>query len=164
MTRKILDRIAAQQAGVERALKASGRALVAAAGGTAPRARGRAINRPEQALQILVVDYLRQALIGQSRVWFCPNGGHLTPAQRGIFKRMGLQAGVGDLHIIWEAGGYGVIELKRPGGAHEIRETQTDFGLAMTGCGHRFAVCDSLEGVVETLLSWGAPLNPRVRI
>lgn len=72
------------------------------------------MNRPEQMIQRAIIEYadlvrlpvdpkywhpaLAKMKLGQF-LHFTPNGGHLTPAQRGIFKAMGLRAGVWDLQL-----------------------------------------------------------------
>lgn len=131
------------------------------------RRRGRSMRRPEQALQITVVEFLRRALMGPATVWFCPNGGHLSKTQRGVFQRMGLLSGVGDLHVVWRGAtgeaGYGVIEMKAPGEADAATAAQLEFGRSLRACGHCFAVADSLEAVVAALRDWGCPLDPHVR-
>lgn len=150
------------------ALTARQAAVLEASGAAKPRRRGRAMRRPEQSLQITVVEYLRRALMGSATVWFCPNGGHLSKTQRAVFQRMGLLSGVGDLHIIWRTPtgepGYGVIEMKAPGKADAASDEQVGFGRRLRACGHRFAVADSLEAVVEALWNWDCPLNTQVRL
>lgn len=127
-----------------------------------PRVRGQAIQRPEQSLQITVVDFLRRALISPARVWFVPNGGHLSKAQRGLFMRMGLLSGVSDLHLIWP-GHYGVLEMKAPGKGADTRVSQILFQDDVAACGHHHAIADSFEAAISAVRGWGAPLNPAVR-
>ncbi len=168
MTRVRDPRWAARQGEVSAALTAHQSAAVEAVTGVKPRRIGRNIRRPEQSLQILVIDYLRRALIGPATVWFCPNGGHLSKTQRAVFQRMGLTSGVGDLHLIWRGPtgepGYGVIEMKAPGKADAASDEQIAFGRRLRACGHRFAVADSLEAVIAALGEWNVPLNPQVRL
>ncbi len=114
------------------------------------------MNRPEQALQRLVVDFLRRAVIAPAMFWFCPNGGNLSQAQRGAFKAMGLTAGVADLHFIWP-GGYGVIELKA--GRGKLSTEQEGFRDAVLANGHRWAEARTLDEVVSRLKEWGFPLR-----
>lgn len=168
MTRVRDPRWAARQSQVSATLTAHQSAAVEAVTGAKPRRRGRNIRRPEQSLQILVVEYLRRALIGPATVWFCPNGGHLSKTQRAVFQRMGLTSGVGDLHLIWRSPtgepGYGVIEMKAPGKGGEASDEQIAFGRRLRACGHPFAVADSLEAVIAALGEWNCPLNPQVRL
>lgn len=121
------------------------------------------MNRAEDALQILVCDFLRLAIKRPDRFWFCPNGGNLSKAQAGKFKRMGLTPGVGDLHFAWATGSrrqfpcYGVVELK----AGKNRETadQIAFGADLVVLGHTYAACWTIEEVVATLIRWEVPLH-----
>ena len=72
-------------------------------------------NRPEEALQRAVASYLDLAL-PHDAVWFHPpNGGARSKAEAGIFKAMGVKAGVPDIIVIYR-GRVVCIELKAPGG------------------------------------------------
>ncbi len=71
--------------------------------------------RPEEMFQRAVARYLDLAL-PEDAVWFHPpNGGARSKAAAGIFKAMGVKAGVPDLIVIYQ-GQVVAIELKAPGG------------------------------------------------
>lgn len=72
------------------------------------------MNRPEQMIQRAIIEYADLVRMPvDTRYWpesiatskigrflhFTPNGGHLSVAQRGIFKAMGLRPGVWDLQL-----------------------------------------------------------------
>lgn len=111
---------------------------------------------PEAELQAAVCRFLAVAMTPPSRFFFCPNGGNLSRTQAGRFKAMGLTPGVPDLHFIWP-GGYGVIELKAAKG--RLDDKQVAFLGHVQECGHRWAVCRSVEQVESTLREWGVPLR-----
>ena len=118
---------------------------------------------PEQKLQVEVIEWLRLALIPPATVWFCPNGVNLPPWLAGLLQRMGLLAGVHDLHVIYPRAngnsGYGTLELKA--GSNTADPEQEAFGLRMTACGHRWALCRSLSEVDAALRDWGVPLRSK---
>lgn len=122
--------------------------------------------RPEDALQIQVVDFLRLAVKCPDRFWFCPNGGNLSTAQAGTFKRMGLTPGVHDLHFAWATGSqrqfpcFGTIELKA--GKNTLTPQQEEFGADMLKLGHTWAEARSLEQVIATLKAWDFPLQAKL--
>lgn len=119
--------------------------------------------RPEDILQIHVVEFLRLAVKRPDRFWFCPNGGNLSRAQAGTFKAMGLTPGVPDMHFMWASGAarqfpcYGVIELKA--GKNTETADQVAFGKDAAALGHTYAVCRSIEEVERTLRAWSFPLH-----
>ena len=71
--------------------------------------------RPEQALHRAAAQFLDVALPDDA-VWFHPpNGGARTKAEAGIFRALGVKAGVPDLVIVYR-GRLIAIELKAPRG------------------------------------------------
>lgn len=72
-------------------------------------------------------------------LFFIPNGGNLSKAQRGRFKAMGLKSGVSDLFLPIPCGGYhGLwIELKARNGT--LRQSQRAWLDRMRGMG--YAAC-----------------------
>lgn len=97
-------------------------------------------NQPEEQLQRAVAAFLDVAL-PEDAVWFhVPNGGARTKAEAGIFKAMGVKAGVPDVLILWRGQLY-CIELKAPGrslspGQRDMRDrllkSGAEWGLAKT--------------------------------
>lgn len=141
--------------------------------------RGVKIKKPRKQMegdfQVQLVNVLRLALLPPARVWFVPNGGNLSKAQRGRFKAMGLTAGVHDLHVIWrrpfdeaqapaldaEGNGiapcFGTLELKA--GKGELTEGQEDFAKSMEACGHQWAEVRTITEALKTLAQWGVPMR-----
>jgi hypothetical protein len=117
------------------------------------------MNRPEQNLQIQVVDFLRIALSPPATFFSVPNGGYRTPREASLMKATGQRAGVPDLWIMWP-GNLGGIELKAPKGV--LSEDQMLWREITEANLHRWAVCRSVNEVVATLEDWGAPLKARV--
>lgn len=125
------------------------------------------MNRPEQVLQLAVADFLRVAVRRPDRWWWVPNGTHIPNGKtRGLYQRMGLTAGVSDLHFAWAFGSarqfpaYGVIELKAGKGVERV--DQEKFGDDMTKLGHTYAVCRAVGEVEATLLGWDFPLRAKL--
>ena len=124
------------------------------------RPRGRNIKRPEQDLQIQIADFLRVATIPPAQWWHVPNGVGMSKTQRAMRQKMGLTPGVHDLHFVWcdqEMPCFGTIELKAKAG--RLTPDQEAFGVDLEGCGHEWAVCTSLEEVVDILTAWNFPLR-----
>jgi hypothetical protein len=129
---------------------------------------------PEADLQESVVAELKLRTVSPARFWFCPNGGNLSKVQSARFQRMGLTKGVPDLHFVWieqtsqptrfaelpvvrAFPRYGVIELKAGRGKATVE--QQDFLADMAVIGHRYAVCNRADDVMQTLRRWGFPLR-----
>lgn len=101
-------------------------------------------NRPEQALQIATASYLDLAL-PEDAVWFHPpNGGARSKAEAGIFKAMGVKAGVPDIIIIWR-GRVIAIELKAPNG--RLSTAQKDMHAYLTQAGAFVYTATDVAGV-----------------
>jgi len=116
-----------------------------------PYKRRRIVNRPEQTLQCHVADALRW--LKPNCLWSSiPNEGKRSRLIGGMLKKMGMRPGMGDLVFLW-SDGCGLIELKAPG------ETQSDNQIAVEKeCierGIRYAVCWSLDHVIDVLVRWG---------
>lgn len=118
--------------------------------------RKKAMQRPEQAMQIAIFNQLRPLMVLQKNKKFfaahIPNGGYRTPAEAQIFKSMGVRAGMADIILLLPPetdviGGTGrtvFIELKafkppktkpdkKPDTAKLQSETQADFmGIVQT--------------------------------
>lgn len=122
---------------------------------------------PEHSLQILCMDYFRRALPRPCVIWFCPNGVALSRAWRFLAMRLGLLAGVHDVHLIWP-GGFGTLEFKNPNGKASMTAGQEVFATDMMDCGHHWAEVTSLEQARAVVASWlataGLQLNPRIHL
>jgi hypothetical protein len=122
----------------------------------APRKRGRAINRPEQALQISVVRYLDLALPDSVQWFHPPNGGGRTPYEGVVFKSLGVKPGIPDLCFVWNGHAYGV-ELKSESGTLTIAQIARQAALRTAGM--PVETCRSIEEVRDRLQAWGFPLR-----
>ena len=119
------------------------------------------MRHPEQDFQKAVVGFLSVALRADEVFFFHPaNGGARSRAEAGIFKAMGVKAGVPDLVFV-SGRGFFAIELKAPGGGvvstaqKAVHETWRGFGVGV-------AVCKSLEEVCACLKGWGFTLRARL--
>lgn len=125
------------------------------------------MNRPEQALQISVVNWLR---VVAPDLFFLhiPNGGRRSKVEAGIFKSMGVRAGAYDLLFILPSksqapsGGAraAFIELKAPGTGHrKPPDNQAKFAADCARVEAPCFVCDSLEQVANALQGLGVKLR-----
>jgi hypothetical protein len=115
-----------------------------------------ALMRPEEQLQRSVVDLLR-LYEARGSLTFChvPNGGYRTPAEAGMFRSLGVRAGVADL-IVWAAGGASFgIELKAKAG--KLSPAQAAWHGTLESLGHRVYVCRSVDDVERCLRAEGVP-------
>ncbi len=110
------------------------------------------MKRLEDQLQIQTCAYLAHALIPPALFFHIPNGGHRSKAQAGMFKAMGVKAGLPDLCIILAGRAYW-IELKAPKGVLSATQKDMREKLAMAGCSH-WAQARSLDEVIEILKDW----------
>jgi len=108
----------------------------------------------EDALQEQVFTYLRLQYGSRSHIQFfaVPNGGKRNVWEAARLKKQGVRAGVPDIFIFWD-GGYGVIELKIGGGY--LSKMQVIFREEWVSRGDKYAVCRTLESVIDTLKQWG---------
>ena len=113
-------------------------------------------NRPEEALQRSVAQYLDLAL-PEDAVWFHPpNGGARSKAEAGIFKAMGVKAGVPDIIIIWRARVF-AIELKGERGKLSSAQKEMQFRFRMADA--RVSTARTIEEVEWILREWCVPLR-----
>ena len=112
-------------------------------------------NRPEQAIQRAVVEYLRiMENLGKLTFWHVPNGGARTKAEGGIFKSLGVRAGVPDLVLLFPGGRTAFIEIKAPTG--RLSAAQKAFRNTAEVLGFPFLDArgvDEVEGFVRRLLA-----------
>lgn len=135
--------------------------LVQEAPRAAPGEKARTIsNRPEEALQLQVVEYLELALPAPLRFWHTPNQrGTRTAWENKLLAALGVKPGIGDVLIggwrtlIW-------IELKSPTG--RLSEAQKDWRDWCALVGIPWFLCRSLEDVVEALESLQIRLKVRL--
>lgn len=110
------------------------------------------MKRPEEALHRAVAVYLNYVLPSDA-VWFhVPSGGKRSKAEGGIFKAMGVKAGVPDIYILHRGHSY-FIELKPKGRyASKVQKEMMD-NLARAGA--ECVLCRSLDEVTGVLIIWG---------
>lgn len=117
--------------------------------------------RPEDALQIAAVDFLHKALPKECVFFHIPNGGARTRTEAGIFKAMGVVAGILDIcimtrnHVIW-------FEFKAAGTKHRqsaLSDAQRAMISRLGRLGHWVFVVDSLDEVENSLRSVGLQLR-----
>lgn len=119
------------------------------------------MNRPEQAVQKAIVDFLEVSLPAQSS-FYChvPNGGWRGKIEAAILKRLGVKAGVPDLLVL--ASGQCPIwfEVKAPKPNRGVlTPAQRDVMEHLSGLGcHCFEV-DCVEHVETALLALGVKLK-----
>lgn len=114
---------------------------------------------PEDKLAIEVATYLRAATLrGMLKATWTHiphevgGGGKMAAIRMALAKAMGLIKGSADYVFVGPAGS-GWIELKVKGNSQSPE--QRDFQLWCEATGTRYAVCRSLEEVIENLFSWG---------
>ena len=117
-------------------------------------------NRPEQQIQRAVVDYLRiLENLGELTFFHVPNGGGRSKAEAGIFKSLGVRAGVPDLVLLFPAGKCAFIEIKAPAG--RLSANQQAFKNTAEAMGFPFIEArgvDEVERFVRGLIA-----NPQHR-
>ena len=86
--------------------------------------------------------------------WHPANGIKATPQAVAAMKRIGMKAGVVDLHISVPGVGMCFMEIKTAGG--DLTEGQEAFLTGMAAHGHRTGVARSLDDALALLASWGA--------
>lgn len=120
--------------------------------------------RPEDALQMSICDYLKQAL--PSTAWFCsiPNGavlaGDKTQRMRQMakLKATGLRVGAPDLFVINE-GAFIAIEVKAGNG--KASDAQLATADDVWKAGGVYGICRSINDVQALLSHCGVLLRAR---
>lgn len=113
----------------------------------------------EDDLQAAVCTFLKWSLPPNAMFWAVPNGGkrHTLEAQR--MTRLGVRAGIPDLHVVHACKLY-CLELKAPKGVLSAHQVQTIEKL--NECGVPVATVRSVEDVEHALKTWGIPLSGRL--
>ena len=109
-----------------------------------------------QAAYFKWVDLRKRSYPQLQLAFHIPNGSHKSPAMRGLFKQIGLKAGVPDV-LLPVDGEHGVclwIEFKSRSG--RLSDAQKDWHRALGREGHGVIVCrDWTEAANETLVHLG---------
>lgn len=109
-----------------------------------------------QAAYFKWVDLRKRTYPELELVFHIPNGSHKSPAMRGLFKQIGLRAGVPDvlLPVDGEVGISLWIEFKSKNG--RLSEEQKEWHRRLERNGHKVVVCrDWTEAANETLMHLG---------
>lgn len=118
------------------------------------------IRRPEQALQIQIVNHL--ALMAPDVLAFhVPNGGKRDVREAMRFKAMGVVSGIPDLVCTWPVGRIGFIELKATA-KDDSSDNQKAIQSRLRGMGFPVTVARSVEEALDALREWGAPIRGRI--
>lgn len=131
------------------------------------------MKRPEEALQLAVVEWLALELAPPAVFWATINQrGTRRPWEQRLLRALGLRAGVPDLWVLADGLLLGV-ELKapapllksgRPSRAQpRLGEGQKEFLPQLEAAGAKIEICRSLEEVRSALMRWSVPLRWRVR-
>jgi hypothetical protein len=112
------------------------------------------MKRPEQQLQISVVQFIERALPGML-FFHVPNGGGRSKAEAGILKAMGVKAGIPDLVLLLPTSKVAFIELKASRGS--LSPAQREMRDELTRRGFLWAEAKSLEQVEDILTEWLRP-------
>lgn len=110
--------------------------------------------RNEDAEQIMVIQWSRYQLNVHPELkllYHCPNGGSRNKAEAAKLKRMGVMAGVPDLHLPVPKGKYcGLyVEMKYENG--RLEQSQREFLKAAMNIGHYCAVCYGAEEAIKII-------------
>lgn len=121
--------------------------------------------RPEEALQRAIVEW-HAFQKPNALLIHVPNGGRRGKAEAGIFKALGVRAGVHDLLLLWPGAAsnsnhpiarIGWIELKRPDRKPRPSPKQTQFQALMAFLGIPTAIVTSLDQYRAMLKAWNIP-------
>lgn len=122
-----------------------------------PRRKAR---RTEQTLQVSLVRVLSFALTAETAFFHVGNGGYRTYAEAGIFRAMGVKAGVPDLVFIHAGHAFG-LELKSDEGQLSIAQRAMQAELREAGM--RIETVRSVDEALERLREMGVPLKIKRR-
>lgn len=130
-------------------------------------------DRPEERLHRAVVAYLRASLPKPWLVFHVPNGGGRSKAEAGVFKALGVLAGMPDLIVLGPASRVVAIELKAPPkplksgkpskAKPRVSDVQRDVIEALGQCGIPTLIVTNLDEAERALRELGVPLKGRVR-
>ena len=124
--------------------------------------------RPEQVLQVAVAKYLALALRPPTWWTSIDHGvGKLGPAEAGLRKARGVQAGIADMLVLHPAGMPNmavtrVIWIELKAGRGKTSEAQKDFHDRVMACGCLLLIARSIEEVDWFLRREGVPLYARL--
>lgn len=112
-------------------------------------------NRPEQDIQIAVMEHIRRRAMPGVFAFHVPNARKTSMHVGRIHKKLGIVAGVPDLVILYAAQSFG-LELKAGKGKRFAPSAEQVAAInAMQMAGARTAVAGSLDEALVTLECWG---------
>jgi hypothetical protein len=110
------------------------------------------MKRPEEQIHRAVISHLAIRSMPGVFYFHPANGGRRTKAEAGIFKALGVRAGVPDLIVLYRSQVFG-LELKAATGELTPLQRQTLNDMEVAGA--RTAVAHSLDEALVTLECWG---------
>ena len=113
----------------------------------------------EDDLQQSVITFLKWALPLDAKAWHVPNGGMRHTREAARLTRLGVVAGLPDIHIAWQ-GRLFCLELKAPKGT--LSATQVQMIDRLKGCGVPTVVVKSISEVEAALKAWAIPINAKL--
>ena len=113
----------------------------------------------EDDLQESVCTFLKWALPLDATYWAVPNGGLRHTREAARMSRLGVRAGIPDLHVVY-AGRLYCLELKAPKGTLSVSQVQVIDRLKQ--CSVPTVVVKSLGEVELALKAWGIPMSARL--
>lgn len=117
--------------------------------GNQPKRRIR--NRPEQSLQIAVMQYLALALRTNALAFHIPNAARRGVVEGAMMKRMGTLAGMPDICILFDGRAF-FLELKAAG--KYVTPTQRDMHGLLRAVGCEVGTARSVDDVISFLTGW----------
>ena len=113
----------------------------------------------EDDLQAAVCFMLKWGLPHDVTSWACPNGGKRHKLEAARMTRLGVRAGIPDIHIVYQ-GRLHCLELKSPTG--QLSATQAQMIRKLEACGVPTAIIRKPEELEQALREWGIPFSLRV--
>jgi hypothetical protein len=110
------------------------------------------VKREEEQIHRAVISHLNARSMPGVFFFHCPNGGKRSKAEAGVFKALGVRAGMPDLILFYRAQIFG-LELKASIG--RLRDSQKATLDAMQLAGARTSVAHTLDEALITLECWG---------
>jgi len=113
----------------------------------------------EDDLQEAVCTLLKWALPADATFWAVPNGGLRHKQEAARMTRLGVRAGIADIHVVYRGRLY-CLELKAPKG--QLSATQVQVMRKLEHCGVPTAVIRELSDVTHVMREWNIPLSARL--
>lgn len=105
----------------------------------------------EDQIHIAILEWLRAVLPG-ALVVHVPNGGRRGKREAGLFKRLGVVAGIPDLIVFMDGAFVFALEVKAPRGV--VSKAQESIHTLMRSLGFHVAVVRSIDDARVALAEW----------